>query len=127
MAIAKNSLGNRRLGSFGHGSEGLQFGFQGSTGRKAGLEQLLKGSNPFDISTAAEHSPMKPVEQKSPTQSLTTVNNQTSHDLIKAPMTGGNESAGGNNLNQISLPKIKRVFVSPKKSVGMIKKVKATL
>lgn len=90
-----------------------------------GLEQLLKGSNPFDISTAAEQS-RKPTE-KSPTQSLTTVNNQLSHELIKAQMAGGNEGAGGNDLNQVSLPKIKRVFVSPKKSAGVLKKIKANL
>jgi len=58
---------------------------------------------------------------------LTTVNNQLSHELIKAQMAGSNEAAGGNYLNQVSLPKIKRVFVSPKKSVGVLKKIKANL
>lgn len=42
-------------------------------------------------------------------------------------MAGSNEAAGGSVLNQVSLPKIKRVFVSPKKSVGVLKKIKANV
>ena len=53
----ESTIASRRAGTFGARGGSLQFGFAGSTGRKPGLDQVLKGNNPFDVSTsAADHS-----------------------------------------------------------------------